>query len=166
MANKLLLLKDVEALGRSGDIVSVKPGYARNFLLPQGVAVIADKNAIRMQARLQEERQKKAAEDRKESEKMAGSIEGLTLTTIVKVDHEGHMYGSVSAVDIVELLKEQASIELERRSIQLKHPIKETGAYTIHLKLKEGVTTSLKLKVMSEGAQEEVPAEQESAPEA
>src|SRR5689334_17894347 len=99
MANKLLLMKDVEELGRSGDVVSVKPGYARNYLLPQGFAVLADKKALKMQARLQEERRKKAVEDKKEAEELAQAIDGVTLTTIVKVDHEGHMYGSVSAHD-------------------------------------------------------------------
>jgi len=66
MANKLLLLADVDALGRSGDVVSVRPGYARNFLLPQGLAVIANKHALRMQVRLQEER-KKTSLDRQSS---------------------------------------------------------------------------------------------------
>lgn len=153
MASKLLLIEDVEALGRSGDIVNVKPGYARNFLLPQGFAVIADKSALRRQARLQEERRKKAIVDKQESEKIAGSLEGVTLTTIVKVDHEGHMYGSVSAHDIADLLREQANIEVEKRAVALKHPIKETGVHTITIKLKEGVTCAITLKVVPEEAQ-------------
>lgn len=150
MANKLLLLEDVEALGRSGDIVGVKPGYARNFLLPQGLAIIADKKALRMQARLQEERKKKAVIDRKESEEMAASLEGQNLTTIVKVDHEGHMYGSVSSSDIADLLQQQKSITLDKRDIQLKHALKETGVYTIHVKLKEGVLASFSLTIEPE----------------
>lgn len=150
MANKLLLLEDVEALGRSGDIVNVKPGYARNFLLPQGLAVIADKKSLRMQTRLQEERKKKAVEDRKESEELAARLEGQTLTTIVKVDHEGHMYGSVSVADISDLLEQQLSIVMEKRAIQLKHPIKATGEHKIHLRLKEGVVASFNLAVEPE----------------
>src|SRR5262245_8691147 len=97
MATKLLLIEDVEDLGRSGDVVSVKPGYARNFLLPRGHAVRADQHALRMQTRLQEERQKRAILEKQEAEKTAAALEGVTLSTIVKVDHEGHMYGSVSA---------------------------------------------------------------------
>lgn len=150
MANKLLLIHDVDGLGRSGDVVSVKPGYSRNFLLPQGMAVVAEKHALRMQTRLQEERKKKAIVDLKESEELAIKIEVLTLSTNVKVDHDGHMYGSVSATDIVHILQEQAGITLEKRSIQLKHPLKETGVFTINLKLKEGITTSFKLKVVPE----------------
>lgn len=150
MANKLLLLVDVEALGRSGDIVNVRPGYARNFLLPQGLAVIANKHALRMQERLQEERRKQAVIDKAEAETAAVAIKDLTLTTIVKVDHEGHMYGSVTALDVAGLLQEQAGITVEKRFIQLPHALKETGVHTIKVKLKEGVTSSFVLKVMSE----------------
>lgn len=150
MANKLLLLEDVEALGRSGDIVSVKPGYARNFLLPQCLAIVADKKALRMQTRLQEERKKKAIVDRKESEELATKLQGQNLTTIVKVDHDGHMYGSVSAADIADLLEQQVAIAVEKRTIQLKHPIKETGIHTIHVKLNEGVQASFSLTIEPE----------------
>lgn len=150
MANKLLLIEDVDSLGRSGDIVGVKPGYARNFLIPQGLAVIASKQALRMQARLQEERQKKAIIDRQESDEQAAKLEGQTVTTIVKVDHDGHMYGSVNASDIAELLAAQLSITLDKRAIQLKHPIKETGAHTIHVKLKEGVSATFSLTIEAE----------------
>lgn len=150
MATKLLLIEDVQALGRSGEIVNVKPGYARNFLLPQGLAMIANKQALRQQERLVEERKKKAAEDKKEADAIAARIEGTTLAIIVKVDHEGHMYGSVTAHEIIQLLKEQQKLEVEKKNIQLKHPIKETGVHVIHVKLKEGVAASFNLKVMSE----------------
>ena len=150
MANKLLLIDDVESLGRSGDIVSVKPGYARNFLLPQGLAMIADKNTIRMQAKLQEERKQRAIKDLDEYNALAARFEEIVLTITVKVDHEGHMYGSVSAGDIADLLQDQAKVEIEKRSIQLKHPIKTTGDHKISLKLKEGVVASVTLQVSPE----------------
>jgi large subunit ribosomal protein L9 len=150
MATKLLLLEDVEALGRSGEIVNVKPGYARNFLLPQGLAVTADKHTLRMQERLKDERNKRALADKEESEAIAAKIEGMTLTQVVKVDQEGHMYGSVTVADIVALIQDQAQVELEKRAIQLKHPIKTTGVHGVVVKLKEGVTANLHVKVMSE----------------
>lgn len=152
MATKLLLLEDVEALGRSGDVVNVRAGYARNFLLPQGHAIIADKNTLRKQERLREERLQRAAVDRKESEELAKSLEGQVIRTTVKVDHEGHMYGSVSALDIIHLIQNQLSINLEKHFVQLKHAIKETGKKTINLKLKEGITTSIILEIASEEA--------------
>lgn len=148
MATKILMIKDVEK-ARSGDIVSVKPGYSR-YLLAHGFAVRADKRALRMQERLKEERAKKALIDKQESEEVASRIQGITLTKVVKVDHEGHMYGSVTVAEIADLLLEHHQVELDKKSIQLKHAIKSTGVHEIHVKLKEGVNTSFHLKVMSE----------------
>lgn len=154
MANKLLLIDDVEALGHSGEIVTVRPGYARNYLLPQGLAVIADARTLRMQAKLQEERKKKAAKERQESEEIAKKLEGLVLETTVKVDHEGHMYGSVTLQDIQHLIEKVSGIHLDKKAIQLKHAIKETGVHALHLKLKEGVLVeTLTLKVVPEEAE-------------
>lgn len=150
MATKLLLIEDVESLGRRGEIVSVKPGFSRNYLLPKGFAVIADKQALRQQERLKAERLQQAIADKKEAETVAAKIEGATLIAVVKVDHEGRMYGSVTHNEIVHLLHQQHHFELDKKCIALKHPIKETGAHTIQLKLKEGVLASVHLKVMSE----------------
>lgn len=150
MATKLLLLDDVEGLGRKGDVVSARPGYIRNFLIPQQLAVIADSYTLRMQERLKQERDQRALVDKKESEELAARIQDTTHATMVKVDPEGHMYGSVAAVDIVHLLQKEAGITIERRMILLPHPIKEIGVHTIKLKLKEGVPASFTLKVVPE----------------
>jgi large subunit ribosomal protein L9 len=149
MQYQLLLVEDVDDLGRSGEIVKVKPGYARNFLLPRKVAVIADKGTLRMQARLQEERAKRAEVDKREAEALALGINGKEMTILVKVDQEGHMYGSVSALDIVHLF-EKEGIKLERRNVVLPHPLKELGTFKINLRLKEGVPATIVLKVESE----------------
>lgn len=151
---KLLLIEDVEDLGRSGDLVNVKPGYARNYLLPRGFAVIADQNTIRKQARLQEERRKQAILDKQESEALAQKLEGLVLTVVVKVDHEGHMYGSVSALDVVHLLEGQAKVKIEKRNVVLKHAIKEVGEHRLTIRLKEEISAEITLKVIPEGSPE------------
>lgn len=156
---QLLLIKDVEHLGRSGDIVKVKAGYARNKLIPSKVARFADKNSLRLQAKLQEERRQKAIVDKKDAEEFAQKIFGKTIVTIVKVDHAGHMYGSVSVNDIIRLVEEQHAITLEKRSVQLKSPIKELGLFDLELRLSEGVQTKFHLKVVAEGAVEETPEE-------
>lgn len=150
MATQLLLTEDVESLGRQGEVVAVREGYARNFLLPQGLAVVASAGTLRMQQKLKEERAKKAIIDKQEAEETASRLLGLTLTVVVKVDHEGHMYGSVSAAEITHLLQEHHHIALEKKAIQLKHPIKTTGVHDIHVRLKEGVETIIHLKVISE----------------
>lgn len=161
MAHKeVLLIEDVESLGRSGEIVRVRPGYARNYLIPQGYGMAATKGALLLQERLVAERAKKAQIDKAEAEKHAEQIVGLNATHVVKVDQEGHMYGSVTQGDIAELLNQQLNLGLEKRAVQLKHPIKTTGIHNVQVKLKEGVLAQLTLKVMSEegfeASQEEV----------
>lgn len=160
---KLLLKEDVDALGRKGEIVTVKPGYARNFLLPQGLALIADANALRMQERLKEERKKQAVVDLKESEILAEKMKGIVLTTNVKVDQEGHMYGSVTAHDLMKQLEQEHGIILGKRDIQLKHPIKTLGSHTIEVKLKEGVKTEFGVTIHAEGVVEQIPFSQEAS---
>lgn len=149
MAIEVLLIEDVLDLGRSGEVHRVAPGFARNFLVPQRLAVVADKNTLRKQAFLKEQRQKRAQADRAESEKLAESLEGIVLGCTVKVDPNGHMYGSVSTSDIVKLFEERG-IAIEKRFIHLPHAIKATGVHTIPLRLKEGVTCECKLKVLTQ----------------
>lgn len=153
MATKYLLIDDVEHLGRAGDVVTARPGYARNYLIPQGFAVVADKRALAMQTRLQKERHEKALKDKAESEEIAAKLHDVILETIVKVDHEGHMYGSVSQHDIQILIEKATGIHLERRSVVLKHALKEIGVHAIPIKLKEGVAVeTLTLKIVPEEA--------------
>lgn len=154
MRNQLLLLEDVEDLGRSGELVTVKPGYSRNFLIPQKKAVVADKFTLRMQAKLQEERSRRAAVDKKESEEIAQKIQGITLDIEVKVDPDGHMYGSVTALDIVRLFETQG-IHIERKGVLLLHPIKTLGFHSVQLKLKEGVPVQVTLNVLTEAQMHE-----------
>ncbi len=150
MKQQLLLLQDVDALGRKGEIVSAKPGYVRNFLLPRGLAVVASPNTLRKQERLRSEREKQAIVDRQEAEALAKQLEAVILEIKVKVDPEGHMYGSVSAGDIAHLFQEQG-IAIEKKYIQLTRPIKETGAHKISLKLKEGIPVVCQLNIIPEG---------------
>ncbi len=150
MKQKLLLVEDVNGLGRSGDIVSVKSGYSRNFLLPQKLAIIAHKNTLNMQKRLKEEREKQAALDKKESEEVVQKFKDVTLTIEVKVDPDGHLYGSVSPQDITELFKKEG-YSIDKKWVRLQRPIKELGSHVVPLVLKEGVQTSVALDVLPEG---------------
>lgn len=161
----LLLLKDIFGLGRKGEIVSVKAGYARNFLLREKRSLIATKNTIRMQNKLKKEREEQALADRTEAESLAAKINELVLETTVKVDPEGNMYGSVSAGDVVKFLSEKG-FDLDRHFVQLPHPIKKTGVHIINFKLKEGVLAECKLKVKPEGVEFIEEAPEGSEPEA
>ena len=150
MKQQYLLLEDVEDIGRSGEIINAKPGFARNYLIPQQKAVPATAHALRMQARLQDDRLKKAAVDKQESEEMAKKLEGMTLKIVVKVDPEGHMYGSVGPMDVVHLF-EKEGIKIDKKSVVIpsKH-LKELGVHQLTLKLKEGVTCGYTLHIVSD----------------
>ena len=148
--SKLILIEDVEDLGRSGDIVPVRPGFSRNFLLPQDIRCGCRSKRTAHAGTFAGRARKKAIQDKKESEELAAHIEGKTLTTIVKVDHEGHMYGSVSASDIVHLIQEQGNLTVEKRAIIMKHALKEIGVHQLAIKLKEGVTAAFTLKIVPE----------------
>ncbi len=149
MRTNVLLIADVDDLGRSGEIVSVRTGYARNFLLPQKKGIHPGKHTLRMQEKLKEERAHRAVLDKKEAEELASRLTDITLTAHVKVDPEGKMYGSVSAQDILSLFPE-GEFPIEKKNIHLKKPIKELGMHDVLLKLKEGVTVTIHLKVAAE----------------
>jgi len=150
MKQQLLLLEDVEDLGKVGDLVTVKSGFARNFLLPKRMGVVADKNTLKRQEKLQEERKKRALIDRKQSEEIAEKLKNIILKTEVKVDPEGKMYGSVSTGDIATLLKEEG-FEIEKKQIKLPKPIKDTGVHNILILLKEDVEAEVSLSIKPEG---------------
>lgn len=153
----LLLLEDVHGLGRKGEVVEAKPGFARNFLVPQKRALIAESNALRRQGQLKAEREKQAGVDRTISQELATQVSALTLETHVKVDTDNHMYGSVSAADIVDVLAREG-INIERTFVRIGQPIRTVGLHEIPLKLKEGVECTFKLKVIPEGM-DDIPAE-------
>ena len=172
MKQQLLLLQDVPKLGRKGEIVTAKPGFIRNFLLPQKKGVIATKSTLRMRETLQAERAKQAESDRKDSEKLSKVIAEKVLTTKVKTDPVGHLYGSVAVSDILKILSAEG-IELERHHVDMTKPIKKLGEYKIALTLNEGVPATFMLKVETDGVivkkeepkVEETPAEEPQADE-
>lgn len=153
MAYKLLLVQDVDELGKKGEVVKVKSGYARNFLLPQGFAVVADPHTLRTQAKLQDERAKQAVVDKQEAEALKSKMDGVSITIPVKVDQEGHMYGSVTAQDVAAELHKATGIELEKKAVQLRQHLKVTGLHKVAVKLKEGVMAEVTLTIEPEGAE-------------
>jgi large subunit ribosomal protein L9 len=149
MSYQLLLLEDVDELGRSGDVVKVKPGYARNFLLPTKKALVADARTLQLQAKLREEREKRAVVDRAEADLLSAKIAEIVVKISVKVDQEGNLYGSVAATDIVKATQEHGVV-LEKRQVVLPHPIKSLGLHSVPLKLKEGVRAVVHVEVVAE----------------
>jgi large subunit ribosomal protein L9 len=146
---ELLLKEDVENLGVRGDLVQVRPGYGRNYLLPRGLAIQAtpgNKKQIEMQrAALL----KKEATERGTAEQQADLLKDLTLEFARKVGEHGILYGSVTSMDIAEAIAEKG-FEIDRRRVLLKDPIKEPGEYEVPVKLHREVTTNIKVVVKSE----------------
>ncbi|ADH17608.1 50S ribosomal protein L9 [Chlamydia trachomatis] len=150
MKPQLLLLEDVDGLGRSGDLVVAKPGYVRNYLLPKGKAVVASAGTLRLQAKLQEQRLLQAAADKEESLRLAEMLRSIVLDFQVRVDSENNMYGSVTVNDMISAA-EQQGVVLTRKNFPRSHSgIKNLGRHVVGLKLKEGVTADLHLEVRAD----------------
>ncbi|HJQ70341.1 MAG TPA: 50S ribosomal protein L9 [Blastocatellia bacterium] len=165
----VLLREDVDNLGHRGDVVRVRAGYGRNYLLPQGLATEATAGNKRM---IEEQRRvlaKREQRERSAAEGEAGHLDGLQIRFDRRVGEHGILYGSVTALDIAEALKERG-YAVERRRIGLRDHIKEVGDYDVVIKLHRDVTPTIKVRVRKEGAPDELeppPAEAaESAPAA
>ncbi len=146
-ATQVLLQADVENLGSGGEVVKVRPGFARNYLLPRGLAVQATKGNL---ARVED--LKKAAAARKvqeiaAAEELAKKLEGSSVKIARSFGDEGKMYGSVTSKDIVEAF-EKAGVLFERRNLQLAEPIKTLGVAEVPLKLHGSVSVMLKVEVV------------------
>jgi large subunit ribosomal protein L9 len=147
----VLLREDVDDLGARGEIVRVKAGYARNYLLPQKLAVEASANNVKQ---IEQERAallKKEATERSGAEAQAEQMKSLRLNFTRKVGDHGILYGSVTSMDIVEALKEHG-YEIDRRRITLREAIKETGEFTVPVRLHREVTVEVPVEVTAEGA--------------
>jgi large subunit ribosomal protein L9 len=151
MANtNVLLREDIDDLGARGEIVRVKAGYARNYLLPRKLAVEATASNVKQ---IEQERAallKKAAVERSTAEAQADQMRKLSLGFERKVGEHGMLYGSVTSMDIAEALKEKG-YEIDRRRIALREPIKETGDFTVNLRLHHDVTVEIPVVVTGEG---------------
>ncbi len=145
---KVILADDVRGLGHRGETVTVKPGYARNFLLPQGVAYEANAANVR---RLGEEKKKydeKMSHQQTAAQEVAKKMEGLTVTVTKKAGDEGVLYGSVTPSDVADALAARG-IEVDRRRIELAEPIKRLGQHTVHIRLHRDVTSVLIVDVQA-----------------
>lgn len=146
----VLLREDVDDLGARGEIVRVKSGYARNFLLPRKLAVEATASNVKQ---IEQERAallKKEAKERATAEGQADQLRKLTLSFARKVGEHGILYGSVTSMDIAEALKERG-YEIDRRRITLREAIKETGEFAVPVRLHREVTVEIPVTVTAEG---------------
>lgn len=143
---KLILREDVSNLGEAGELVTVRPGYARNFLLPQGKAILATAASIKELEHHQKVVADRLARERKGQLAERDRIQNLQLEFAMQAGEEGKLFGSVTAAQIAEQL-EAKGVTVDRRKIQLEEPIKEVGDHSVPIKLWKDVTANVKVKV-------------------
>lgn len=160
----VLLREDVEDLGGRGEIVKVKAGYARNYLLPQGLATLATKGNVKQVEQERAALLRKAAAEKSTAEAQAGQMSDIALQFERRAGERGALFGSVTSMDIAEALRGKG-YEIDRRKISLKEPIKETGNFTVAVKLHREVTLQVPVTVIAEGGAAEAKNEPETAAE-
>ncbi|HOO94591.1 MAG TPA: 50S ribosomal protein L9 [Proteiniphilum sp.] len=146
---EVILKEDIISLGFKDDVVNVKKGYARNYLIPQGKAVIASESAKKVLAENQKQRAHKLAQIKTDAEALAGKMEGVTLTIGAKTSSTGTIFGSVTTIQIAEALKEKG-FEVDRKLIQIKDQVKEVGTYNAVVKLHKEVSVDVPFEVVAE----------------
>ena len=146
---KIILKEDVHGLGYNDDVVEVKDGYGRNYLIPTGKAVIASTSALKVLAENQRQRVHKLAQIKADAEALAAALADVALTIGAKASSTGTIFGSVNNIQIAEAL-EKAGHTVDRKVIILKQPVKELGQYVATLKLHKDVTVDVPFEVVAE----------------
>lgn len=147
---KVILTQDVKNLGKKNTLVNVSDGYARNFLIPKGLAVEATASAVN-EMKLKENAEK----TRKENElanarKLAEKLKGITVTFVTKSGDNGKLFGSITAKDIADKLEKEHNVQVDKKKIMLPDVIKSLGVYDVELKLHAGVSSNIKVKVINQ----------------
>jgi large subunit ribosomal protein L9 len=144
---RVILLQDQEGLGNAGDQLDVKNGYARNFLIPRGIALKADKNSIKQLQEMDRLQNRKKDKALRQSRELAEKLQSLSLTIPVQVGEEDRVFGAVTSQEIAQQLQDKG-YDIDKRQIILEQPIKALGVFEIPLKLHSEITTTVKLWVI------------------
>ncbi len=147
---KVMLIKDVYKLGRAGDVKKVADGYGRNFLVPQGLAVLATPGALKQVERIRAQAEIRREAQNEELKGLADSIEGVVLTFAAKAGETDKLYGSITLQNIADALQEKTRYEVKRHQIDLQ-PIRMLGEYTAPIRLTMDLTPEIKIIVYREG---------------
>jgi len=154
---KVMLIKDVYKLGRAGDVKKVAAGYGRNYLVPQGLAVLATPGALKQVERIRAQAEVRRAELNKELQGLADDIEGVVLTFGAKAGETGKLYGSITTQNVADALEETTRYEVKRHQIDMQ-PIRNLGEFTANVRLTVDLVPEIKIVVHREGEALEEPA--------
>lgn len=144
---KVVLLQDVKSQGKKNDIIEVSEGYARNFLFPKKLAVVADAKAVNDIKNKKSSEAHKIEVERENAKKVAEKLAETTVVIVADGGKEGKFYGAVTSKDIAEALKSQAKIDVDKRKIELDAPIKAFGSYKVDIKLYQEITGKVTVSV-------------------
>ncbi len=147
---KVVLRSDIIGLGKRGDIVTVADGYARNYLVPKGRAIVASKGIVNQANAMRNSRDIKDHKAKTSAEELAARLVGISMKINAKTSKEDKLFGSVGVNEILQTLKDQYEIELDRKAVHLDEPIKLVGLYQIPLKLHSEVEIHLSVEVLPE----------------
>ncbi len=146
---KLILRKDIEKLGKVGDVITAKDGYARNYLIPRDIAFLANESNVKALEEEKKQVSRKLEKEKKSSEVLAGELEKTSVTIKMKVGEDDKLFGSVTSQMIAEALKEKGVI-LDKRQIELEDTLKSLGIFDVNVKLAGGVASKVKVWIVRE----------------
>ena len=144
---KIVLRDDVENLGRKGDVVDVADGYARNYLVPRGLAMKATRGVVAQAEAMRRNRAAKEARDVEAAQSQAASLQGARIEITARAGEGGKLFGSVTASDVAEAIQAQRGIEVDRRRVRLEEPVKELGEVEVEVKLHTDIAATVTVVV-------------------
>ena len=147
---KVVLREDVESLGRKGDLLEVADGYARNYLVPRGLAIVATKGVVQQASSMRRNRQIRDDRDKEAAQELATRLTLSPVQVTARAGEGGKLFGSVTSADIAAAVKEQTKVEIDRRKITLAEPLKELGSAEVPVQLHTDVTATLVIEVIAE----------------
>ena len=156
---KVILLQELKGKGGEGDVVDVAPGFANNYLMPQGIAILATKGNLKQLEMRKNNIAKREATRLEDANKTQAALEGASVKVDAKVGEEGQLFGSVTSTQIAEAIKENLGVEIDRRRVELSHPIKMAGEHEGTISIYREIKATVKLLV----GVDEVAAEEEAA---
>jgi large subunit ribosomal protein L9 len=148
---KVLLLEDVDNLGLAGEVANVAPGYGRNYLIPQNLATLATRGALKQAESIRKTGELRRAQEKADAEAIANQIRGQTLVFERRVGERDRLYGSVTTTDIAKAIMDKIGLDIDKRKIRMAEPIRTVGQWNVPIRLMIEVTAEVKVIVIGEG---------------
>lgn len=146
---KVLLRSDIKGVGRRGDIVNVSSGHARNFLLPNDLAIVANAGTIAQAEVMRKSRELQIAADRESARLVAASLSTTVIKIAAKAGNEGRLFGSINAAEIAKAVLDQTGVTIDRKSIQVETPLRQLGEHSVSAEIFSEVVATLKLEIVA-----------------